>query len=106
MQVNGRALQVIGVMPAGFLFPSKKGECWLPLAQTAQQRASRGGFFAYVVGRLHTGATIEQAQSELDAAAKRIEEQFPGMRGYGANAVPLARQTAGNARIAVLVLAG
>ena len=92
-------------MPPQFRFPRKDIELWSPLALSPQAKAARGGFFLSSVARLKAGARIEQAQSELNAATKRIEEQFPGQRGYGANAVPLEKQIVGNVRIALLVLA-
>jgi putative ABC transport system permease protein len=106
LQLDGRAMTIVGVMPPDFRFPTKDTELWLPLPISPQMRSSRGGFFLSVVARLKPGARIQQAQAELDAAARRIEEQFPYMRGYGANAVPLERQLVGGVRVALLVLAG
>jgi putative ABC transport system permease protein len=106
LQVDGGTMTVVGVMPEDFRFPSRDTEVWVPLALTPAGRASRGGFFLSVVARLKPGVRIEQAQSELDAVAKRIEEQFPFMRGYGANAVSLERQLTGGIRAALVVLAG
>jgi putative ABC transport system permease protein len=93
-------------MPEEFRFPSKRCETWLPLALDPQAKASRGGFFLSVVGRLKPGARIETAQAEVNTAAGRIEQQFPNMKGYGAYAVSLEKQLVGGVKIALLVLAG
>jgi putative ABC transport system permease protein len=106
LELDGRPMTIVGVMPPEFRFPSKDTELWAPLALSPQAKAARGSFWASVVGRLKPGARIEQAQAELDSAARRIEQEFPNMRGYGANVVPLQKQIVGNVRMALLVLAG
>jgi len=106
LRLDNRLLTVVGVMPAEFRFPSKKGEYWIPLALSPQGKASRGGFFLSVVGRLKPGARIETAQAELNGVASRIEQQFPNMKGYGAYSVLLEKQLVGGVRVALLVLAG
>ena len=106
LELDGRPTTIVGVMPPEFRFPSKDTELWAPLALSPQAKAARGSFWASVVARLKPGARIEQAQAELDSAARRIEQEFPNMRGYGANVVPLEKQIVGNVRMALLVLAG
>src|SRR5262249_42899561 len=46
----------------------------------------------------------EQAQAELSVESQRLEREYPFMRGYGVNVVPLEKQTVGNLRTALLVL--
>lgn len=66
--LDGNAHQVIGVMPAGFAFPSD-AEAWLPLAIGAD---GQNAYFRPVIGRLRASASREQAQSELEAFAQHL----------------------------------
>jgi hypothetical protein len=62
----GREMRtVVGVMPAGFRFPSNE-QLWLPLPSKS---AGAAGLFSPVriIGRLADGVSAEQAQAELSA---------------------------------------
>lgn len=76
LRVNGTPTTVIGVMPAGFLFPQKQ-DLWLPLAPTPQnlRRDSRDLWFAF--GRLADGVTLEQARAEMAAIGDRLANDYP-----------------------------
>ena len=107
IELNGRPHQIVGVMPAGFAFPSKDTQLWRPLAQTPQQRANRGGFFLSVVGRLKPGITWEQARTEMTGIGMYLEAQYPDLdKGYGVWVVPMLDQVVGKMREALLVLLG
>jgi predicted permease len=75
--LGNKPFTVIGVMPASFRFPEqlgldlKKG-VWLPLQPTPEMLKDRGYQFFQVVGKLRPGATLAQAQKELDAIAAHI----------------------------------
>ncbi|MCW5971022.1 MAG: ABC transporter permease [Blastocatellales bacterium] len=104
INLNGQATTVIGVMPAGFEFPSKT-DMWGPLAPNDRLRAARGAFWLPVIGRLKDSVTIEQARAEMNVIAERLENEYPDInRGYGVNLVPLHETTVGNVRTALLVL--
>ena len=106
-QLDGRATQVIGVMPLGFQFPTKETELWRPLALPDQAKRSRGGFFLWVVGRLKPGVKLEAARAELSAIGKHLEEEYPqSNRGYGVYVVPLKAQLVGPVQTALWVLFG
>ncbi len=106
LTLNGQPFTVIGIMPAGFQFPSK-AEIWGPLAPSQQLKAARGSFWLPVVGRLKPGVTPQQAQADMNVIAQRLEQQYPQMNaGYGINVVPLHEQVVGQIRLALLVLLG
>jgi putative ABC transport system permease protein len=106
IQLNGEAYTVVGIMPAGFQFPTKT-EIWTPLAPSERARAARGSFWLPVVGRLKPGVTRQQAQADMDVIAKQLEQQYPNINaGYGVNVVPLHEQTVGQIRTALWVLLG
>jgi putative ABC transport system permease protein len=111
--LNGGAATVVGVMPPDFRWfvkenslSGKPAELWVPLALTEQQRAERRGRFLSAVALLKPGVTVEQARSEMDTIAARLEAQYPIDKGWGATVVPLREQLAGEIRPALLVLLG
>ncbi|MEX2177667.1 MAG: ABC transporter permease [Gemmatimonadaceae bacterium] len=76
IRVNGQPHTVIGVMPEGFLFPENT-QIWVSL-QIDPLGATRTTAPQYaVVGRLRAGASVDEANVELNAIAKRIEVQHP-----------------------------
>ncbi|MET0397272.1 MAG: ABC transporter permease [Longimicrobiaceae bacterium] len=81
--VVGRTVQlgeayatVVGVMPEGFRFPVAH-EMWTPLRPDALAPAPREGPEVTVFGRLAPGATLEGAQAELAAFARRAAAATP-----------------------------
>ncbi len=103
--LDGRSHQVIGVMPAGFNFPENT-QVWRPLGWDPARHIRSARFFE-VVARLKPGVTVERAQSELDALAGRIEQEYPQTNtGWGVFVITLHNQIAGNFRIALFILLG
>ena len=43
LTLNGSQATVIGVMPAGFAFPSRETDAWVPLSMSAKNRSNREG---------------------------------------------------------------
>jgi putative ABC transport system permease protein len=101
--LSGRAHEVIGVMPPQLQLPDK-AELWKPLAPDENLRNARGAFWLPVIGRLKPGISVEEAQTEMSAISARMEQQFPGNRGYGAYLVPLHQQIVGDVRRSLVVL--
>ena len=65
------------------------------------------GRFLSVVARLKPGVTVAQAQSQMNAIAARIAEEYPDFNGYwGANVVLVRDQISGELRPALLILFG
>ncbi|MCA1614216.1 MAG: ABC transporter permease, partial [Acidobacteria bacterium] len=77
LKLNGRAYEVVGVMPPQFSFPPNGGELWTPLSFTAEDAKVRGNHFLRVMGRLAPGVSVEQAGAELAGVAKQLEGQYP-----------------------------
>jgi putative ABC transport system permease protein len=77
--LDGTSYTVIGVLPAGFHFPTAGVEVWTPIGGL---RAPRGrsqaltmrGFRALnAVGRMRAGVTLDRVQSDLDVLAGRLQ---------------------------------
>src|SRR5262249_34943300 len=82
---------------------------WAPLANdpTPGRRFSPGTRYLNVIARLKAGATLAQAEAEMETIARRIEQQDPQFnRGLGLRPTPLHRQLTGHLRLALFVLLG
>ncbi len=76
LTVDGKACSISGVMPDGFVFPSRDTEFWIPL-QPSPDAMNRGANFLSVIARLKPGATLAEAQTELKIIASRLERAYP-----------------------------
>ena len=75
--LNSVAYAVIGVAPPELRMP-ERAELWAPLsADPAGPGPSRRNDFLHVVGRLKPGVTLQAAQADLDALAKRLAVAYP-----------------------------
>ena len=117
--LNGTSVTIAGVMEERFSFdkevmPAVNGiqrvELLLPLPLPPSAQGVRDREDYDVFAKLRSGATFDRAQSELDALAQRMKQQFPA--NYPANggltlsAVPLIDQVVGDVRLALYVLLG
>jgi putative ABC transport system permease protein len=105
MLLSGRAYEIVGVTPPTLRYPEDV-ELWAPLAPSEQLRDARGSFWLPVIGRLKPGVSVQQAQTEMNGIAQRLEEEYPGNRGYGINVVPLQQQLVGDVERGLVVLLG
>lgn len=75
LTVEGEPYEVVGVMPAGFDYPSGV-DLWFPMQRGGNEETSRGNSNFFIVGRLADGVSLEQAQAEVSlvaaAAAARL----------------------------------
>jgi len=110
IQLDGRTLTVVGVMPASFHFPDKDTEAWIPLAFTPDllQEDNRGSHFLNVIARLKPGISPAIAQADLDTVAARLSSEHASTYrgGFGATVRSLHEETVGDMRRAMLVLLG
>ena len=78
LTINGTSHAVVGVMPAGFGFPTRNTSLWLPLVF---ERSNAGQLWGWggnrIVARLAPGITAVQAQAELREIARRIRSENP-----------------------------
>ena len=103
VQLNGDSFSVIGVM--GEQYPLDK-DIWLPLSHLPdEQFTSRSNHSVWVIGRLKSGVTIEEARSEMEAIAARLQLAYPeSNKNIGVELIPLRNQLVGNLRPIVLLL--
>jgi putative ABC transport system permease protein len=103
--LDGEPHTVIGVLPAGFAFPDD-AELWWPLTMTASDAARRGDLVR-VVGRMRAGVPPGQAQAELAAVARELEQRHPNTNaGWGVELVSLQSKSTEDVRRTLLALWG
>jgi len=81
IRVNTMPRKIVGVLPPDFRFLSSEARLFLPIRsrleeRTPQQRHSGGGG-THMIARLKPGATIAEAQSQIDAHNAAVEEDNP-----------------------------
>jgi predicted permease len=109
-----RPYTVIGVMPRDFEFPLNPGhvnhsELWLPLSLQPEEftAGSAAAWNSRMVGRLRSGVTVEQAQSDAERVARETMRDYPAyMRSLRIHAAvtPLQEDTVAQARPLVRTL--
>ena len=113
IQINGRTVTVIGVMPPAMrLFlkrwslTGKPAELWMPFAFTEASRQPRGRYMS-AIARLTPGVSLTEAQAQMDTIASGLTTEFPQFdTGWSTLLIPLHRELSGDLRPALLVLTG
>jgi predicted permease len=81
LRVDGLPYTVVGVLPPGFRFLSSEARLYFPFSSRPEDRvpAQRhsGGNSKHLVARLKPGATLAQAQAQIDAQNAAIEGDDP-----------------------------
>ena len=107
LKIGSAVFSVIGVLPAGFRFPADV-DLWLP-ADLEGENPSRTSHNYNAVGRLRDGVTVEQANRDISAIARRIHDTSSEQGDYllkDGMVVPLQDSITGKARSPLLVLLG
>ena len=103
--LNGQSYTVVGVLPPTFQFALMNADLWVPYQPSQNQLTRRFMHGTNLIGRLKPGVTPEQAQSEMNVIASRIEQQFNDSHaGTTARVVPLQEEIVGTVRPILLVL--
>jgi predicted permease len=100
---------VVGVMPHDFRYPSSDTDVWLgesvlPMEALGPRVRSQRQF--EVIARVGPGATVEQAQEDVNTIASQLAAEFPDTnKGWGAaRVVPLRTTIVGDVDTALLVV--
>lgn len=88
VHLNGTAFRVVGIMPRTFQYVWNDIDLWLPESFTPVQKsdASRHSTNWNMIARLKPGATVQQAQLEVDALNARTLDRFPELKPVLVNA--------------------
>jgi putative ABC transport system permease protein len=112
IHLDGVSHAVVGVLPADFEIPSRDVALLVPFGFTPEQRSDqeRGNEFSEMIARLRPGATIEQANAQMDAIVARLMDRVPGRAAYMRNsgftgvAEPFRDHLVGDARASLWLL--
>jgi predicted permease len=75
--VDGKGVQVVGVMPPSFrLEYGGRRELWVPVGWTEGDRDRTSNSFV-ALARLRPGVTVEQARSEMDTIGRALSAEYP-----------------------------
>lgn len=82
LRIDGTPYTVIGIMPQGWHFIDPEVQLWTPVAYTPEQRADdqRHSNNWQQMARLKPGATIEQAQAQIDAVNAKNMDLTPQLK--------------------------
>ena len=105
--LNNQTHTVVGIMPPGMRFPSRLTDVWLPLGLFVDtfptDRGAHPGLS--VVAKLKPGVRVEQATANMDAIARRLEQQYPMSNAdHTVTVTPSCEQIVRNIRPALLTL--
>jgi predicted permease len=114
LRLNGEPYTVVGVMPKAFAFLDPDVQLWIPLAFTPEERAEDHRYDPNneEIARLKPGASVEQAQEEIDAFNQRLIDQAGQLKpllvnvGYHTVVVPMQQDLVRSARGVLYLLWG
>jgi putative ABC transport system permease protein len=106
--LSGRGYDVVGVMPASFVFPGRDVQLWVPLGYPPARIAQlRRPHFMGAVARLKPGVAIARARENMNAVAKQLEAQYPDTNTQMGVRIDALHDTfASEPRTALLMLSG
>lgn len=107
--LDGIGYTVVGVTPADFHLLDSPSDLWIPYTLDSKELnpRSRAVRTLRVLAHLKQGVTLDQAQSEMQSIARRMEREDPDANsGYGVTVVPLRVQLLGDIRTTLHLLLG
>ena len=107
VSIDGVNRQIVGIMPAGFGFPNREIDIWIPLVL---KDPNLWGDWVQMFGRLRPGATPDQARAEMKSQVPQLLAIFPwGMPkdwGSSLDVIPTQQRLIGDLRTKLLLLLG
>jgi predicted permease len=93
LQLDGRSVQVIGVMPAAFEHPIlwQSVDFWRPIAFRPEERTNRGNNYLRAFARLKPGVDIDSAQRSMQALAANLSRETSSNANESLRLAPLQR---------------
>ena len=83
VNINGRAREILGIMPPGADLMDNRTEVWMPLGLRSNDRNNNGSHYLGIIGRLKDGVALDAAQTELNALMGNWAERVGGQVGSG-----------------------
>jgi putative ABC transport system permease protein len=111
IQLDAAPYTVVGVLPAELRLPLDYAsrtftQLWVPLALGPNDPQQRGNHGLNALARLRPGASLRQAQSEIDTITNGFFRRYPNFYDtqFGLTLVPAPREVFGEIRPALVVL--
>ena len=105
LTLDGKQHTIIGVMPAGFHFPTGRPVV-LWAIQTLYSPVARPPYGLLAFGRLKPGISLPKAQAELDDLTAQVTAQYPNSEDLVAAMMPMKQWMVSEVSTALLVLLG
>lgn len=106
ISLNNSQYVVVGIAPPKFNFGDKI-DVWLPMGLWANDMMHRSSRAAFVVGRLKSNVTVEQANASMSLLARQLESQYPDSnKDVGISVRPLQQVLVQDIRGILLILLG
>jgi putative ABC transport system permease protein len=112
LRISGQPFTIVGVMPANFDFIDPDVRLWVPVAFTTEEKTVHHSNNWYHIGRLKPGATLEQAQAQVDALNNENLERSPELKeilinaGFNTKVTPLQDMLTGGVKRTLYLLWG
>lgn len=105
VRMNGRPVEIVGVMPASFRFLYQDTDLWtaarLDRHQPWRQTAGR---FLNAIGRVRPGITVAAARTEMTRLAARLASTYAFNQNTTVDVVPLRQELTGPVHTALVML--
>ena len=112
VRLDGRQYTIVGVMPPDFTFVDPDVRFWIPTAFSAEEKVQHHNNNWFSIGRLKSGATIAQVQSQVDAINAANLNLYPALKellinaGFRTGVEPLEQMLVKDVRGALYLLWG
>lgn len=108
LEIDGAPVEVVGVMPRGFYFPTPQMRAWRPLLLDPASGAYQGNGWLTLVGREKPGLSRGELEAGVQAIAASLGERFTYPAAWdktkNAKVTPLRDYVMGPVRPALLLL--
>ncbi len=106
--ITGTAMQVVGIMPPGFSYPTSGTDVWTPTSWLPANRSQiffRRAHYVRAVARLKAGVSLADANAQLQVVVGRLQQEHPETNTHmGASMTPLHEFIIGKTRQPLIVL--
>jgi putative ABC transport system permease protein len=110
LETASRTVQIVGVMPPDFHFPSAEIDVWYPVGWDAEAREQvwfRRAHLIRAFGRLAPGVTAAEADAQLQVVVERLQGEYPETNAVmGAGLVGMHEFLVRDVRTQLMVLLG
>ncbi|MGJ5820785.1 ABC transporter permease [Paludibaculum fermentans] len=109
IRLNGVDREIVGILPAGFSYPSASVQLWIPMRLDPTNFVEYWGTeYMPLVARLRQGATMSEAQGEVRRLVTELRGIFPFAMARDWNAdstvIPLQQDIVGDVRGKLIIL--